>query len=151
MEVITKNPIIVEKKSNVGGEVIKYASPDAEPLSWDRAYFGANGENHSNADGISKWWKSTGIGKELAKAGNPSDWYRKATQMPDSQKEALAKQEKMLQDSLKPSATDEALLQALASKEENKGLSMGAKIGIGVGAGVLLLTIIILVVKSSKK
>jgi hypothetical protein len=43
------------------------------------------------------------------------------------------------------------LLKSLATTEEKKGLSMGAKIGIGVGAGVLLLTIIILVVKSRKK
>lgn len=147
MEIITKNPIIVEKKSNAGGEVINYASPDAEPLSWDKAYFGADGQKKSNASGF-----FDSIKKEMKKAGTLDDMWRKATQMPKSQQEALAKQEKMLQDSLKPSATDEALLKSLATPtEEKKGLSMGAKIGIGVGAGVLLLTIIILVVKSSKK
>ena len=146
MEIITKNPIIVEPKSNAGGEVIKYASPDAEPLSWDRAYFNANGDTESKSNFLDA------LRKEMKKAGTLSDMWRSATAMPKSQQEALAKQEKMLQDSLKPSATDEALLKSLATPtEEKKGLSMGAKIGIGVGAGVLLLTIIILVVKSSKK
>jgi hypothetical protein len=145
MEIITTNPIIVEKKSNAGGQVINYSSPDAEPLSWDRAYFNADGcyEDKSNF--------LEGLKKEMKKAGTLEDMWKKATQMPKSQQEALAKQEKMLQDSLKPSATDEALLKSLAQTEEKKGLSMGAKIGIGVGAGVLLLTIIILVVKSRKK
>jgi hypothetical protein len=146
MEIITTNPIIVEKKSNAGGQVINYSSPDAEPLSWDRAYFNADGcyEDKSNFLDALK--------KEMKKAGTLDDMWRKATQMPKSQQEALAKQEKMLQDSLKPSATDEALLKSLAEPtQEKKGLSMGAKIGIGVGAGVLLLTIIILVVKSRKK
>lgn len=145
MEVITKNPIIVEKKSNAGGVVINYSSPDAEPLSWDRAYFNADGSYEEKSNFLE------GLKKEMKKAGTLDDMWRKATQMPKSQQEALAKQEKMLQDSLKPSATDEALLKSLAQTEEKKGLSMGAKIGIGVGAGVLLLTIIILVVKSSKK
>jgi hypothetical protein len=146
MEVITKNPIIVEKKSNAGGVVINYSSPDAEPLSWDRAYFNADGSYEEKSNFLE------GLKKEMKKAGTLDDMWRKATQMPKSQQEALAKQEKMLQDSLKPSATDEALLKSLAEPtQEKKGLSMGAKIGIGVGAGALLLTIIILVVKSRKK
>ena len=95
MEIITKNPIIVENKSNAGGEVINYASPDAEPLSWDRAYFNADGENHSNAGGF-----FDSIKKEMKKAGTLEDMWKSATQMPKSQQEALAKQEKMLQGGL---------------------------------------------------